>query len=406
LVDVNDLPTAISSHREGGGRYAAARLFLLRNGVPVGDVIVPFSGPVLSAETIAKLVAAADGRGDSAVSTARQPLPPGADRPFVSVVVASSFARPAMLKRCVDALCAQDYPHYEILVVDNRPHRAVTRDLAADLATMPRVRIISEPRPGASAARNRGYREARGEIIAFTDDDTAAAPNWLTRLVDRFQREPDADCVTGLVIPGELETPAQIWFEYSSSAFHQRYEPASYGGGPYLIRNRLGPEPDRATPIYLVGDFGTGSNMAFRRAALQRLGGFDEALGPGTPAHAGEEIQLFIRLLAAGGRLAFEPSMYVRHWHRRTVPELVRQLRGYGIGFTAMLTATVVQQPHHLRGLLGLRRGAAQAPGRPARAEDERFRPPKRLDLVRNASLMLGPAAYVWSRVRLRRWRR
>ena len=56
--------------------------------------------------------------------------------------------------------------------------------------------------------------------------------------------------------------------------------------------------------------------MAFRTAALRELGGFDEALGPGTPAQAGEDLLVFLRLLAGGRRLAYEPGAFVWHWHR------------------------------------------------------------------------------------------
>jgi hypothetical protein len=128
--------------------------------------------------------------------------------PSVTVVVPSA-GRPELAARCVRSVLATEYPRLEVIVVDNRPEVPALRDLAA---SDDRVSYVPEPVRGLSNARNRGAAEASGEIIAFTDDDAVVDRLWLDRLVAEFA-DPAVDCVTGLVLPYALETPAQQWFE-------------------------------------------------------------------------------------------------------------------------------------------------------------------------------------------------
>ena len=101
------------------------------------------------------------------------------------------------------AIADLNYARYEVIVVDNRavPDRSDWDAIEA----YPNTRVVHEPRPGISAARNHGIALAAGEFVAFTDDDTMVDRNWLRALADRFAAEPDADAVTGLVLPGALE---------------------------------------------------------------------------------------------------------------------------------------------------------------------------------------------------------
>jgi glycosyltransferase involved in cell wall biosynthesis len=325
-----------------------------------------------------------------------------------TVVVATTFARTTALHRCVESLLALDYPRYEVLVVDNR-----RSPVAADWAALPvdsRLRVLAEPVPGASAARNRGLAAATGTVVAFTDDDVAVDRNWLRALAGRLVEEPDVACVTGLVLPAELETPAQIWFEESGSNFARRYRRATFRAVDRrrAVVDRHADDPSRTASLYALGPFGTGSNMAFRTGVLRALGGFDVALGPGTPALAGEDIHVFVRLLYGGEALAFEPGAFVRHWHRRTYPELRAQLRGYGVGFSAMLTAAVLAEPGHLRGLLrmvgpGLR---SMLGGRSEKTSARGAGYPAELGRVELLGMIMGPVAYLRSRSRMQRWKR
>jgi len=140
-----------------------------------------------------------------------RPLPPPVTRhPLVTVVVCTRD-RAGDLARCLDALLALDYPNLDLLVVDNAPRTDATQMLVRE--RYPRVRCVTEPRPGLDWARNRGLLESRGEIIAYTDDDVIVDPHWVSALVRVFEADETVAAVTGLVVPYELETAAQQLFE-------------------------------------------------------------------------------------------------------------------------------------------------------------------------------------------------
>src|SRR5258708_39416749 len=133
--------------------------------------------------------------------------------PFVSVVI-STRDRPDRLARCLPALLALQYPGYEVIVVDNAPSTSATADLIRQTyADQPKIRYVREDRPGPSAGRNRGIMEARGEIIAFTDDDVVVDAYWLAGLARGFEAAENVACVTSLILPLKLEAPAQRCFE-------------------------------------------------------------------------------------------------------------------------------------------------------------------------------------------------
>ncbi|MFC7762183.1 glycosyltransferase [Catellatospora bangladeshensis] len=117
------------------------------------------------------------------------------------------------LARSLGSLSGLDYSNYEIVVVDNAPHVAGTARLVREHAARDaRVRYAAEPRAGVTHARNRGLAEARGEIVAYVDDDVTVDPGWLRALAGGFA-DAGVAAVTGDVLASELETPAQVWIE-------------------------------------------------------------------------------------------------------------------------------------------------------------------------------------------------
>ena len=139
--------------------------------------------------------------------------PPGKNHlslPLVTVAVCTRN-RSSYLPTCLDALNRIDYPRLDLLVVDNAPKADGSERLVRNF--YPNVRFVQEPRPGLDWARNRAIIEARGEIVAYTDDDCVVDPGWVKVLVDAFMTEPDIMAITGLVAPYELETEAQVLFE-------------------------------------------------------------------------------------------------------------------------------------------------------------------------------------------------
>jgi GT2 family glycosyltransferase len=258
------------------------------------------------------------------------------DHPLVSVVVCTRD-RPDSVVSALGELTGMRYPSFEIVVVDNAPTSSATRDaILARFSGDPRVRYVCEPRPGLSRARNRGVAEASAEIVAFTDDDVRVDPWWLNGIVEGFGASPGAACVTGLIATAQLENSAQLYF-------HLRE-----GWGTACERRVFDLAGNRdSSPLYPYspGIFGAGANFAMTRTALKELGGFDEALGAGTISGGGEDLDMFMRVILAGHRLVYEPSAIVWHFHRTDLADLTRQMRAYGTGCTAALTAIVVKRP-------------------------------------------------------------
>jgi GT2 family glycosyltransferase len=135
-------------------------------------------------------------------------------------------------------------------------------------------------------------------------------------------------CVTGLVMPLELETEAQEWFECYSP--HGRgFERRIFDGAHY-------------NPL-MVYPVGVSANMALRKSSIvECIGLFDEALGAGTPAVGGEDSELFARILRAGYCIVYDPRALSWHRHRRTWEELEKTLEGYGIAIYAFWTRMFV----------------------------------------------------------------
>ncbi|MEV4555453.1 glycosyltransferase [Kitasatospora sp. NPDC049285] len=256
-----------------------------------------------------------------------------ADLPTVSVIV-PTHNRPAVLRRCLESLLRSDYPYYEVLVVDNAPADDGARRLVQEHYP-DRVRYLREPITGSARARNRGLAAARGEICAFADDDVLVDAAWVGAVADAFAADREVGCVTGLVLPAELDTPAQRVLE-------------EYGGYARGFDARTWSLADAAADPLLrfsVGRFGSGANMAFKTSVLRAVGGFDPATGAGTPARGGEELLAFFRVLNAGHSVAYQPDAIVWHRHPRTAEELTKQVFNFGVGFGAYLTAAVSHQP-------------------------------------------------------------
>jgi glycosyltransferase involved in cell wall biosynthesis len=208
----------------------------------------------------------------------------------------------------------------EILIVDNVPSDDRTHELAGRWSG---VRYVREPRLGLNFARNRAVREARGELLAFLDDDVIPDRHWLDGLSDAWTANRDAALFTGQVLPMELESEAQIAFE-ARGGFRRGFDRMRYG--PVMPGNSLYPAG--------VGTFGTGANMTFRTEVLRKLGGFDEALDTGASVPGGGDLDIFYRTIRAGYPLVYEPRFLVFHQHRREMKELRRQYRrSWGLGF-------------------------------------------------------------------------
>jgi glycosyltransferase involved in cell wall biosynthesis len=220
----------------------------------------------------------------------------------VSVVI-GTYNRAHLLKGTLEALALQVVPHslkWELVLVDNNSGDTTAQVVAAfSKTTATPVRYVFEPEPGVSHARNRGIKEARGSIIAFTDDDVLPAPDWIAQLVAAIDRW-NAHGVGGRILP-QWETSPPSWLTDS------RY-----------LRNRLAImefESSRLLALPVTSQPQVwGANMAFRRELLERVGGFDPHLGGrGKKLFRGEETDMIGRALGLGLRIAYDAGLTVFH---------------------------------------------------------------------------------------------
>jgi GT2 family glycosyltransferase len=384
-----------------GVPYAEALLLVRSHGEPLATVMVELDDGRISAEDLEQAVGApTPAVGPDRMVDRGQP-------PFVSVIVPTA-GRPERMASCIGALRALRYPSFEIVVVDNSPDDPpLTREAVATIATEdPRVRYVSEPLPGSSVARNRGIREARADLLAFTDDDVQVDPQWLSWMVEPFVRDDRVGVVTGLVLPARMDTPEQRWFE-EYSGFGKGLTPRVYD----LEHNRA---HDNLLYPYWGAAFGSGNSMAFRRDTIEGIGGFDPALGAGSPARAGADVEAFSHAILAGSRLAYEPRALCWHDHRTHSAALRRQTFAYGAGFTAILTKSVLREPRlaleMARQLAGVVRGRGGgdggSPRELGRLQNQFAMSRAQGTLgVQLGGYLAGPALYLWSAIWARRRR-
>ncbi len=247
----------------------------------------------------------------------------------VTVAVAT-LDRPDALARCLDALVLDAERPDEILVVDQGSDER-TRAVAEARGAL----WLRQERRGLAASRNLALERASCPILAVTDDDCVPAPGWVAAIRRAFSLsdvpdEPDApDAVTGPVLPRGPE--AAGLFAVSSRT----------GGTRADFRGRAAP--------WLVG---TGGNFAARRESIERAGGWDGRLGAGSAGGAGEDMDLFYRLLRSGARIRYEPEAVVYH-ERQPRERRLASRSSYGRGIGACVGLWLRGGDFHALGVLG-----------------------------------------------------
>jgi GT2 family glycosyltransferase len=336
----------------GPDSYGALKALVRLHGMPVGYVTLPLEGGRCTAHALTRAIAAQHGstimrhllrnrltapldpegvRVEDLV--AMSPPDYGGAPPLVTAAVCTRD-RPTNLKLCLDALSRLDYPQLDLMVVDNAPADDRAEHLVR--SSYPHVRYVREPRPGLNWARNRVIKEARGEIVAYTDDDVVVDRGWIAALAAVFVENPEVMAVTGLVVPYELETESQMLFE-DRGGFARGFDRRWY---------RLNRDEGRTETYHIdASRFGTGANMAFRRSIFDWIGAFDPALDVGTVTNGGGDLDMFFRVLQEGHTLVYEPAAVVRHRHRRDHDALRAQMTDNGIGFSAYLVRNALAYP-------------------------------------------------------------
>ncbi len=215
--------------------------------------------------------------------------------PQVSVIVCS-YNGGKTLDRCLESLKAIDYPEYEVILVDDG-----SQDDTQEIASRhPWIRNIHQANHGLSVARNVGAAAATGSIIAYTDSDCMADPDWLYYLVGTLLSGNYAGVGGPNVSP-----PAENWVQACVAA--------APGGPSHVLLTDV-----EAEHI-------PGCNMAFRKWAFDSIGGFDSEY-----RKAGDDVDFCWRLQQSGQVIAFSPSAIVWHYRRFTLSAFRKQQEGYG----------------------------------------------------------------------------
>jgi GT2 family glycosyltransferase len=226
-------------------------------------------------------------------------------RPPRFTIVIPTRDRPRRLASCLEAVSRLRFPRerLETVVVDDGGKESID-EAVTEAAASAGARIVEQPPSGPGAARNRGARQARGEILVFLDDDCAPAPDWLDALDAALAASPGAG-VGGRTVNALPKNP---WSSASQALIDYLY--GYYNTG------------SRADPMF------TTSNLALPRAEFARLGGFDARF----LRAGGEDRELCLRWVRAGGRLVYAPEAIVHHFHSLTPRGFLRQHFTYGRG--------------------------------------------------------------------------
>ncbi len=231
-------------------------------------------------------------------------------------VIVPTYNRLHLLRKTLESLFRQDFPDYEIIVVNDGGTDG-TAEFLEELTRNGRITGISQANAGLAATRKKGLTLARGEFVAFTDDDCVVPADWLSRYHTAFGRTGAAG-IGGATVTGNPENSYALVNDMMHNHFKRAF--ARSGGDDAGMGDGMG-RAARPTP------FLTGNNVAYRRTALEKAGGPDPRFRMGA-----EDRDLAYRVSATGGLVVYEPSIVVQHFNDSDFNRYVRQQFRYGIG--------------------------------------------------------------------------
>lgn len=219
-------------------------------------------------------------------------------QPLISVIV-PTVGRVDLLVECVRSIRNQRYSYYEILVIDQDPSQALLEILRETFGSHSTLRYYYAHRAGLNGARNFGLEQARGEIVAFLDDDAVAEPTWLDAIARAFSRTPRPGLIAGKILPMWMKEPPE-WYP----------EERRFLLGLYDIGDEPRPLPETDQPI--------GANMAGLRSLILAMGGFDPDMDfnyfrKRRRMISGGDTLLALTVRRAGHSIFYEPGAVVRH---------------------------------------------------------------------------------------------
>ena len=407
IIDLAEEMPTLQRTRPDGSDFGGAWILVLDKGAPLGVVEFTFSSDSMGGAALEALLIEGT-KGDNSPGPPDEV--PDSELPFASIVVPTTFDRFDQLQECVERLSTLDYPDYEVVVVDNRPDRsrAIRK---RDHCAVPSGPRGYRARTGHLGRPQLWHRQLDGRIRRIHRRRREATPKVATTCRQSIRSRARGLLRDRACDSRRIRNCTHLWFEQSGCGLDRNLHPYHYrslsyrsksagvGHAAFMVRRQ---EQNKNVDhwIYMFGSFGMGRNMSFRRSFFSGYGGFDCALGAGTPSRGGEDILPLVELLYSRQVLAYEPSAIVSHAHRRTYAELQHQIYGYGVGSTAALTALAWRNPRHLIGYLrvffpGVLAFMGRGPStRPEKPSDY----PAELTRLELKGLLLGPIAYIHAR--------
>jgi O-antigen biosynthesis protein len=232
-------------------------------------------------------------------------------RPVANLSVAiSTRERADALGRCLDALLSGEVLPAEIVVVDQSEDDRSWSVVEQRRPSAVPIVYVHQAGSGLAASQNAAIAHATRPVVAVTDDDCLPAPNWIAVIQRAFAPPDRIDALTGRVLPLGHARPGLYAVSSRTSEVRAEFE-----------RNAM------------PWEIGSGNNFAVKRDWLNRIGGNDARLGPGSPGQGGLDMDLFYRLLRTGARIRYEPQSLVYHEQTTKAGRMARRgPYGYGIG--------------------------------------------------------------------------
>jgi glycosyltransferase involved in cell wall biosynthesis len=241
--------------------------------------------------------------------------------PYFSIII-PTYNRPAELAACLESLACLDYPlgRFEVIVVDDGSQIRL-ETLVASFSDRLDIVLVRQPHSGPAVARNKGAAQAKGELLAFTDDDCTPAADWLKTLAARFAETPDI-MIGGRTLNVLLDNPYS-----TASDLLIRYLYAYYNRDPHQA------------------GFFTSNNLTVPQGRFRQIGGLDMFF----PRAGAEDREFCERWLRHGFRMIYAPEVLIYHAHRLTLHSFCRQQFNYGRGAFRFHKLRARHRLHHLK---------------------------------------------------------
>jgi glycosyltransferase involved in cell wall biosynthesis len=233
----------------------------------------------------------------------------------ISVVICTRD-RHDLIGQAIESVSGCDYPRFDIHIMDQSTN-TLTREITERLAEEKRDKCVVHyhhlTKAGLSRAYNTGIKVSDGEVIAFTDDDCIVPADWLTRIAEAFENDPEVGLLYGQVL-----TPASLYDDAMS--------------GKIIVPELPFKEREKLARGRGFKVFGMGANMAMRRSLAELTGGFDEALGGGGPLRSAQDYDFAYRTFRFGSAVLLEPAVKADHYGTRLPEQWPVTMQNYGIG--------------------------------------------------------------------------